>query len=634
MTRRAFALGAVPAALWFTLYAAPSVAYRDAGELTAAAFLLDVAHPTGFPVDVLLVRLAMLAPIGDVAFRANLAVGALMALACGCASALAHRLLPALAPPARLALSALPAAALMASSTVLRAATAMEVYAGSLLVTLAALTLTEGRAPVAARRRLAGLALGLTLAMHVTTRAAALLAVALTAWPAWRSARWPDRARTLAPVAALGLVGALVVTYLPLASRRDGPIDWGDPETLARCFDHLTARTIRAAYAHRILVPWRLPEDLATAARTLVEDLGAPLALLSVAGALAAARRRAAWPVLAVTLLDLAYAVAVNPMGTIDRQTLFVTEAGAAILAALALGVLLERLARRRAMELPLAAAAAALTVVTLARRDARWAGAADGWAAGEVLGGAGALGAAPGRAVVLCASDDACGGAMYAQWAEGERPDVTVMPQSFLGDPATWRRLEVRRSLLRPPADAVAGAALDARRLRWLLAHAAGRLRWEGDGRDAPGIVLTPGETPVFARVAADEGSAADAAVDRDAAAWVRARAPGEGVGARRVGAMVLFAAGVREARGDVARGVPLWRAALAEWPEHAAAWTNLGLVAARAGHLAEAVAMTRRALDLQPERPRAWRNLADYLAATGDPEGAAEARREAARR
>ncbi|MBK6530435.1 MAG: DUF2723 domain-containing protein [Deltaproteobacteria bacterium] len=82
----------MPAALWFTLHAAPSVAYRDAGELTAASFLLDVAHPTGFPVDVLLVRLAMLVPIGDVAFRANLAVGALMALACGCASELAHRL--------------------------------------------------------------------------------------------------------------------------------------------------------------------------------------------------------------------------------------------------------------------------------------------------------------------------------------------------------------------------------------------------------------------------------------------------------------------------------------------------------------------------------------------------------------
>ncbi|MDB4927896.1 MAG: hypothetical protein JWM10_380, partial [Myxococcaceae bacterium] len=177
MSRPAFALGAVPAALWFTLHAAPSVAYRDAGELTAAAFLLDVPHPTGFPVDMLLVRLAMLAPVGDVAFRANLAVGLLTALACGCAAALTHRLLPPLADATRLALSALPAAALMASSTVLRAATAMEVYAGSLLLTLAALLLAADDGPAPARRRLAAVALGLSLAMHVTARPAALIAV-------------------------------------------------------------------------------------------------------------------------------------------------------------------------------------------------------------------------------------------------------------------------------------------------------------------------------------------------------------------------------------------------------------------------------------------------------------------------
>ena len=103
MSQRAFALGAIPAALWFTLRAAPSVAFRDAGELTAASFLLDVAHPTGFPADVLLVRLAMLVPLGDLALRANLAVASLMALACGCASVLAFRLVPTLAPTARLA---------------------------------------------------------------------------------------------------------------------------------------------------------------------------------------------------------------------------------------------------------------------------------------------------------------------------------------------------------------------------------------------------------------------------------------------------------------------------------------------------------------------------------------------------
>ncbi|MBK6530433.1 MAG: hypothetical protein IPF99_12750 [Deltaproteobacteria bacterium] len=94
-------------------------------------------------------------------------------------------------------------------------------------------------------------------------------------------------------------------------------------------------------------MPWRFTEDLATAARTLVEDLGAPFVLLAVAGMLVAARRRAAWPVLAATLVDLVYAVTVNPMGTPDRQTLFVTEAGMAVLCALALGALVERLGPR-----------------------------------------------------------------------------------------------------------------------------------------------------------------------------------------------------------------------------------------------------------------------------------------------
>lgn len=619
----------MPAALWFTLHAAPSVAYRDAGELTAASFLLDVAHPTGFPVDVLLVRLAMLVPIGDVAFRANLAVGALMALACGCAAELAHRLVAG-PPPLRLALSALCSAALMASSTVLRAATAMEVYAGSLLLTLAALALTEGDMALPQRRRLAGLALGLSLAMHVTARPAALLAVALTAWPSWRGAPWTARARSLAPVAALALVGALVVAYLPLASRRDGPIDWGDPQTLRGWVDHLTARTIRSTFAGRILVPWRLPEDLSTAGYTLLEDLGAPLVLLSLAGALVAVRRRAAWPVLAVTALDLAYSVAVNPMGTIDRQTLFVAEAGMAVLCALALGALVERLGARWAAGSTVLAAALAL--VLLARRDARWAGAADRWAAAEVLGGAGALGAVPVRAVVLCGSDDGCGGAMFAQWVEGERPDVTVLPQSSLADPSTWRRLEAHRSLLRRGEADRGGAPIEVVRLRWLLERAGRRARWEGDGRRVPWLPLSPGETPVFARVGAT--AEADATVDREAPRWLLPRIAGEGVGARRIGAMVLFAAGVREATVAVDRGAPLWRAALAVWPEHAAAWSNLGLAEARAGNLSSAVLMTRRALDLQPDRPQTWRNLAEYLDASGDRAGAAEARREAARR
>lgn len=619
MSSRAFAVGALPAALWFTLRAAPSVTYRDAGELTAAAFLLDVPHPTGFPADVLIVRLAMLLPVGDVAFRANLAVAALAALACGCASLLAWRLLDALAPAPRLALAALPAAALMASSTVLRAATAMEVYAGALLLALASLLLTDSGTPAPARRRLAALALGLSLAAHATARPAALLALALAAWPA------RAKPRALAVALALAALGALLTAYLPLASRRDGPVDWGDPQTPARWVDHLTARSIRATYAGRILVPWRLPEDLAAALRVVVDDLGPPLVLLSLAGAALALRRRAARPLLAVTAVDLAYAVAVNPMGTADRQTLLVTEAGLAVLAAVALGAAFARFRGRP--ELP-AALAVALSLVTLARVDPRWSGAADAWSASELVGGAGALGEVPARAVVLCGSDDTCGGSMFAQWVEGERPDVTVLPAGSLHLATTWRRLDARRARIDP---APAPTSRDAR-LRWLIGQAGERARWEGDGREVPWLPLAPGETPVFARVGTGDGAA-----DREAARWVLPRLPpleGAGVGAQRVGAVVLFAAGSREARAGVERAVPLWRAALGVWPEHAAAWTNLAVVEARAGRLREAEAMTRRALDLDPERPRAWRNLADYRTAQGDAAGAAEATREAERR
>lgn len=623
MSQRAFALGAIPAALWFTLRAAPSVAFRDAGELTAASFLLDVAHPTGFPADLLVVRLAMLLPIGDVAFRANLAVASLMAIACGCASLLAFRLLPTLAPGARLAVAALPAAALMASSTVLRAATAMEVYAGSLLLGLAALTLTDGPAPAPVRARLAALALGLSLSTHAISRPAALVALAVVAWPSLR------RPRTVVTPVVFALVGALTVAYLPLASLRDGPIDWGDPQTPARFIEHLTARSIRASYAGRILVAWRLPEDLVAALRVLVGDLGVPLSLLALSGAGLAVRRRAAWPLLAVTVADLAYAVAINPMGTTDRQTLFVTEAGMAVLAALALGSLFTRLPDRRRAELSVAVAIG-VVVATLARVEARWSGAADGWVASEIPGGAGALGAVPSRAVVLCGSDDACGGAMYAQWVEGERPDVTVLPQGSLHLPTTWRRLDAQRALLRR---AEAPSTADGR-LRWLLERAGDRVRWEGDGREFPWLRLSAGETPVFARVGAPSG---DASIDREAVRWVLPRLPSmevAGVGAQRLGATALFAAGAREGRGALERAVPLWRAALGVWPDHPAAWTNLAVVEARAGRVREAVTMTRRSLDLEPERPRAWRNLAEYLGALGDGTGAAAAAREAARR
>ncbi len=621
------------AAAAFALGAAPSVAFRDGGELATAAYFLDVAHPTGFPLDLVLLRVAQLFPLGDIAFRANLCVALLMALGVGAACHLAWSFCPDESPSARAAVSAVPLVTLVCSPTVLRGATAAEVYSSAMALTTAMLCLgcTRDDIPMAARGRLAALALGLSLGMHTTARVApALVLIAVLACT--RSLR---RAVGAALAwATLALAGGAVLLWVPLAARRHGPVCWGSPDTLRGLLDHLSARSIRAGYAHRILVGWRLPEDLGRAGELLVTDIGPLVLCAGFAGMLVGLRHPIARALIAVLLIDLAYSVAINPMGMSDRQTLFSSMAALAVLGAGAVP-----LARKRWEKLPgwsVPVMSLALVGSSLAVVDLRWASAADGWSLTEILGGGGALGAVPCRAVVLCTSDDLCGGSLYAQHVEGERPDVTVLPAQHLGLDWTWRRLDPRRTGFPRPASPELpqeSEALRRARLHALVLRAGDRLRWEADSaRDAEirGMRLGSGETPVLAAPGAAVG-----AVDIDAARWVTQRLPpSRGAGARWVGAIVLFSAGQRVAREDIQRAIPLWLGVLEIFPEHVSAHTNLGVARARRGDLRGAIALTRAALAIDPERPNAWRNLADYLAGTGDTSGAAEARREAARR
>src|SRR5437870_9801017 len=62
---------------------APTVTLVDSGELIVAARFLGVAHPPGFPLYLILAHLFSLAPIGNIAFRINLASAFFAALASG-----------------------------------------------------------------------------------------------------------------------------------------------------------------------------------------------------------------------------------------------------------------------------------------------------------------------------------------------------------------------------------------------------------------------------------------------------------------------------------------------------------------------------------------------------------------------
>ncbi len=266
-------------------------------------------------------------------------------------------------------------------------------------------------------------------------------------------------------------------------------------------------------------------------------------------------------------------------------------------------------------------------------RGDARFVARADGWSPTEILGGAGALGLVPPRAVVLCQSDDLCGGAMYAQYVEGERPDVSVLPRQHLWDAATWRRLRMPDAL-RAAAPSVVGRAhheANALRLRWLAATFRGQIRWQPGAIDEEQLArvrLGTGESPVLATT---DGVVRPS--DLDAWSWLAPRTT-EGTWSRRLAAVVLSSTARRVLPEDRARAVELLRRAVAVDDTYATPLVNLGVLAAGDGRDDEAQRWFERAVRADPERVTAWSRLAPMYERAGRTKEAAAARVEAQRR
>ena len=613
----------VACAATFIALAGPSVGVRDAGELTTAAYLVDVPHPTGFVVDMVVARALMLVPFGDIAFRANVVVALAMAAACALLARLVWRHSESASRPARLAAAGLAAIAAACTATLLRAGTAFEVYALSLVAALLAIdriARNDGRA-----LREVALLCGISLLVHTQARPAAVVALAVIGWRE-RHRLYPRRVMA---VAALGIVAALPVLYLVMAARAQRPIDWGDPSNPSRLLAHLTAQRIRLAFAGRMFAAWRIPEDFAHAIRILRDDLGIPMLATGLVGSVVALRHPVMRWLAALGAIDLAYAIVVNPMGIGDRQTLFVTIVAVAGCGAFAIargGAALARRAGPR-VETGIAALCIALAALALVRTDFDYAARADGHSESEILLGGGALAATPVRAIVLCESDDLCGGALYAQYVEGERPDVAVAPRQHLGDGPTWRRIALRIGDNRN-----APGAERETRLRWIVSTFPERVRWEQgevDDQRIARVHLFSGESPVLAAI--DSADAGDS--DLGARGWF-ARRDARGAGGRRLAANSLVSVGRRIAAVNIADAIPYWRAALAYDPNDPAAHTNLGVAAARAGRMREAIALTEAALAIDPDRRTAWRNLAEFRRIAGDESGALEAARELARR
>ncbi len=282
---------------------ADGVYWEDSPLVVAASLSLGIAHSPGHPLFVLLGRIASLAPSASPALPVNAVSAVTGAGAVFGMWLLVLRLLPSATGTTEGVRARGPLVALVAALSFgfcrpfWHQATVAEVYALHIALALLGLAcLVRTR-----RSQSAGWwVLGLAGTNHVTS----LLLIPSALWLARCKRVW---------LAGVALLGALsLYLYLPLRSRLNPLVDWGDPETLRRLLWMLSAQEFRSEFASGGLVAWGSFWVGAGHAAGLVAHAFTPVRpVLFVVGAVWALRQRARWapPLLLAAVLTGLFAL-------------------------------------------------------------------------------------------------------------------------------------------------------------------------------------------------------------------------------------------------------------------------------------------------------------------------------------
>ncbi len=591
----------VGAALVLCWLASPDVGYYDSGELGSASFVLGVPHPTGFPLDMLVLRLGALLPLGSVAWRQNSMAALISAAFLALLGHITAMIAARCSGPGRNCLfgAVLAVAGLGTWMTFINTALSVEVYPMALLLIALA---GFGALNRGALKSIVFLTTGLACGSHIIAGlmiAPILLAVVF-------STPSTQRGKMLIARIPLVLVGALIVIYLPLASLRNPPVDWGNPESLSALFQHLTAQRIRNAYRGEMFASGGLAAiDFA---KQLLEQWWLfPFALYGIY--LGLRRQRAIFTTLMVIIVaDLTYCIWINPMGIRDRQVGHATGAVAALLAGVGFASMVSQSAISRIWRYAVTCLLALLCSWSILNAPKEFF--KDRYTPSELFGSGGPLNALPPKAILLCSSDNFCAASMFASTVEAVRPDLIIVPAQHLWDFGILQRLSdlpsTRTFLSADPVPGYARRRTQQRIIRAISTDSVVRpLFWESKlpltdagyrGRIAVSPVIPFIWIPANDRIAIDNRNPVGSL---DALRWAR-----------------------------LPNGRVTSKLAQNAWSR---IYSRLGRALLESGQFDDAMTSMVRSVDIAPHRARAWVNLAVALFDTGRGRAADEALRRA---
>jgi tetratricopeptide (TPR) repeat protein len=406
----------------------PTVPAGDGGELICAAHDLGIAHPTGYPLFCLLGRIfSLLLPLSVVALRLNVMSAVFCSLAAVMTFFLAGEMIRSPGREKMLSghLTALMAGLILAfSETFWAQAVQTEVYAlhaflvSSVLLVLV-VWLRTGRVRLA---WLAAFLLGLSLTNHTSAviMGAPFLVVLI------RHRKRIRTGRVLPGLLLFFLVGISLYLYLPWRSALEPPNDWGNPETIGRLWNHLTARLYHRHFV--LTTPAAVVRNLHHYFTTLSGQFGPMVFLLGLPGAVwLALRRRTLFLLLLLTwaanvLLAASYDITDIKAYYLPSSIVWSLWIAGGIFAALVWAI--PRLGRAGSRLLsiivPVVLVAAPLSA-NISQVSQR----------GETIArdyGSAILDCAEPRAVVLSFSDSEHFPVLYLHQVEGLRPDLTIL--------------------------------------------------------------------------------------------------------------------------------------------------------------------------------------------------------------
>lgn len=214
----------------------PTVYEGDSGEISAAIATLGIAHPTGFPLYMLIGKLfSVILPFGDIAYRINICSAFFASLSVG----VIYLILRTLVTNRPVCVGA--ALSFAFSATLWSHATAARVYAlAAFFITLLMWVIfLWNREQKDKYLLLFAVILGLALGTH--TMVILVIPVAVATIAVTKPKTFSRPAIVLAVLTALAL-GGLQYLYFPIAASRNPVVNWGNPTNFTRFINYITQR--------------------------------------------------------------------------------------------------------------------------------------------------------------------------------------------------------------------------------------------------------------------------------------------------------------------------------------------------------------------------------------------------------